>query len=75
MTLTTGDWADHYSQSAIYMRLNGILPPSALLAQAWASMILGGLVGLAITFGLMMLLRVTEIKPVTRRLLRLAGRR
>lgn len=29
MTLTTGDWADHYSQSAIYLRLNGILPPTA----------------------------------------------
>jgi DinB family protein len=29
MTLTTGDWADHYSQSAIYMRLNGLLPPTA----------------------------------------------
>lgn len=29
MTLTTGDWADHYSQSAIYMRLNGMLPPTA----------------------------------------------
>ncbi|HKW48067.1 MAG TPA: DinB family protein [Gemmatimonadaceae bacterium] len=29
MTLTTGDWADHYSQSAIYLRLNGLLPPSA----------------------------------------------
>jgi uncharacterized damage-inducible protein DinB len=29
MTLTTGDWADHYSQSAIYMRLNGVLPPTA----------------------------------------------
>ena len=51
-----------------------LLPPPALLAQSWASMILGGVVGLAITFGLMMLLRVTEIKPVTRRLLRLAGR-
>jgi hypothetical protein len=24
-----GDWADHYSQSAIYMRLNGLLPPTA----------------------------------------------
>lgn len=23
------DWADHYSQSAIYLRLNGLLPPSA----------------------------------------------
>jgi uncharacterized damage-inducible protein DinB len=29
MTLTTGDWADHYSQFAIYLRLNGMLPPSA----------------------------------------------
>jgi len=29
MTLTTGDWADHYSQSAVYLRLNGILPPTA----------------------------------------------
>ena len=23
------DWADHYAQAAIYLRLNGILPPSA----------------------------------------------
>ena len=29
MTLTTGDWADHYSQSAIYLRLDGLLPPTA----------------------------------------------
>lgn len=29
MILTIGDWADHYSQSAIYMRLNGMLPPTA----------------------------------------------
>lgn len=29
MTLTTGDWADHYSQSAVYLRLNGVLPPTA----------------------------------------------
>ena len=28
-TLTTGDWADHYSQFAIYLRLNGQLPPTA----------------------------------------------
>jgi uncharacterized damage-inducible protein DinB len=27
--LTVGDWADHYSQIAIYMRLNGQLPPTA----------------------------------------------
>jgi uncharacterized damage-inducible protein DinB len=29
MTVAVGDWADHYSQSAIYMRLNGMLPPTA----------------------------------------------
>ena len=28
-TLTVGDWADHYSQIAIYMRLNNLLPPTA----------------------------------------------
>ncbi len=26
---TTLDWGDHYSQAAIYLRLNGILPPTA----------------------------------------------
>ena len=25
----TSDWADHYSQMAIYLRLNGLLPPTA----------------------------------------------
>ncbi len=25
----TGDWYDHYSASAIYLRLNGLLPPTA----------------------------------------------
>lgn len=29
MTITVADWADHYSQFAIYMRLNGLLPPTA----------------------------------------------
>jgi hypothetical protein len=23
------DWADHYAQAAMYLRANGILPPSA----------------------------------------------
>ena len=27
--LTVGDWADHYSQMANYLRLNGQLPPTA----------------------------------------------
>ena len=27
--ITVGDWADHYSQEAIYLRLNGLLPPTA----------------------------------------------
>ena len=34
MTLTTGDWADHYSQVAIYMRLNKMLPPTAKKPQS-----------------------------------------
>ncbi len=29
MNISIGDWADHYSQAAIYMRLNGKLPPTA----------------------------------------------
>ena len=29
MTITTGDWADHYSQLANYLRLNGLVPPTA----------------------------------------------
>jgi uncharacterized damage-inducible protein DinB len=29
MTITTGDWADHYSQASVYLRLNGQLPPTA----------------------------------------------
>ena len=29
MMITVGDWADHYSQEANYLRLNGILPPTA----------------------------------------------
>ena len=27
--ITVGDWADHYSQWANYLRLNGLLPPTA----------------------------------------------
>ena len=27
--ITVGDWADHYSQEANYLRLNGIVPPTA----------------------------------------------
>lgn len=29
MMITVGDWADHYSQEANYLRLNGVLPPTA----------------------------------------------
>jgi hypothetical protein len=25
----SNDWADHYSQAAMYLRLNGMLPPTA----------------------------------------------
>lgn len=27
--ITVGDWADHYSQEANYLRMNGVLPPTA----------------------------------------------
>lgn len=27
--ITVGDWADHYSQEANYLRLNGVTPPTA----------------------------------------------
>ena len=30
---TAEDWADHYSQLAIYLRLNGLLPPTAKRTQ------------------------------------------
>jgi len=29
MMVTADDWGDHYSQMAIYLRLNGLLPPTA----------------------------------------------
>jgi putative peptidoglycan lipid II flippase len=45
-----------------------VVPASAVLTRAWLTMVLGSVVGLAITFGVMILLRVTELKPVTRRL-------
>ena len=33
MFVTADDWADHYSQLAIYLRLNGLLPPTAKKGQ------------------------------------------
>jgi hypothetical protein len=32
MVTIAADWADHYSTAASYLRLNGILPPSAQTA-------------------------------------------
>jgi hypothetical protein len=29
MLSLSNDWADHYSAAAIYLRLNGLLPPTA----------------------------------------------
>jgi len=34
MFITSDDWADHYSQLAIYLRLNGLLPPTAKKPQS-----------------------------------------
>jgi putative peptidoglycan lipid II flippase len=48
--------------------IDAVVPASAALLRAWLVMVIGGLVGLAITFGLMSLLRVSEINPLTRRL-------
>lgn len=31
--ITAQDWSDHYSQLAIYLRLNGLLPPTAKKSQ------------------------------------------
>lgn len=33
MVSLVGDWSDHYGASAIYLRLNGILPPTARRAK------------------------------------------
>ncbi len=29
MLVASGDWSDHYAQAAMYLRLKGLLPPSA----------------------------------------------
>jgi hypothetical protein len=34
MIILTDDWFDHYAGQAIYLRLNGILPPTAQPAPA-----------------------------------------
>jgi uncharacterized damage-inducible protein DinB len=34
MSAAVEDWADHYSQLAIYLRINGLLPPTAKGKQA-----------------------------------------
>jgi hypothetical protein len=54
--------------------VDAVLPASAALARAWVVMVLGSLVGLAVTFGFMTLLRVGEIRPIVRRLGRLVAR-
>jgi putative peptidoglycan lipid II flippase len=54
--------------------VNAVLPATLALARAWVVMVVGSVVGLAITFGLMSLLRVSEIRPVARRLGRLMAR-
>ena len=53
--------------------LNAFVP--ALYLRAWLALILGSVVGLGLTFAVMNVLRVPEIKPVARRLAALAGRR
>jgi putative peptidoglycan lipid II flippase len=55
--------------------IEAVIPVSALLVRAWVVMVFGALFGLAVTFGLMTLLRVSEIQPVVRRLSGLLSRR
>jgi putative peptidoglycan lipid II flippase len=52
---------------------NAALPDSPHL-RAWLTLILGSVVGLGLTFGVMTMLRVGELSPVTNRLARLARR-
>ncbi|HEY3749963.1 MAG TPA: lipid II flippase MurJ, partial [Pseudonocardiaceae bacterium] len=54
--------------------IDAVVPASDALVRAWVVMVVGSLVGLAITFGLMTLLRVTEIRPVAQRIGRLLAR-
>lgn len=54
--------------------IEAVIPDSLELLQAWLVMIFGSLFGLAVTFGLMTVLRVGEIRPVIRRFARLARR-
>ncbi|HKN95698.1 MAG TPA: murein biosynthesis integral membrane protein MurJ, partial [Pseudonocardiaceae bacterium] len=54
--------------------IEAVIPVSALLVRAWVVMVFGALFGLAVTFGLMTLLGVAEIRPVVRRLSGLLSR-
>lgn len=54
--------------------LDAVFPDGTLLVRSWATLILGSLVGLPLAFGAMLLLRVSEIRPVWQRFARLARR-
>jgi putative peptidoglycan lipid II flippase len=54
--------------------LDAVFPDGTLLVRSWATLILGSLVGLPLAFGGMLLLRVSEIRPVWERFARLARR-
>jgi putative peptidoglycan lipid II flippase len=50
------------------------LLPNAPAANAWLSLIVGGVLGMMCAFGLMAMLRVDELRPLMARITRLAGR-
>jgi putative peptidoglycan lipid II flippase len=54
--------------------LAAVFPAGTLLARSWVTLVLGSLVGLPIAFGGMLLLRVSELRPVWLRIARLARR-
>jgi putative peptidoglycan lipid II flippase len=57
--------------------LVGLLVPDSLgpILQAWIKLILQGLVGIAVSFGVLTALKVDELAPLTKRITRLVARR
>ncbi|GAB3486876.1 putative peptidoglycan lipid II flippase [Amycolatopsis cihanbeyliensis] len=56
--------------------LVGLLVPDALGAtlQAWVKLVLQGVVGLGVAFGVLVALKIDELNPITRRVTRMAKR-
>jgi putative peptidoglycan lipid II flippase len=55
--------------------LTAVIPADLVAGRAWATLLLGTVVGLTLTFGAMVLLRVRELRPAINRIERLVRRR